>query len=239
MLSILKLKPILPFFLPIPLTLVISLLLPSEAQEVRLIPSPVAQGMNTQLPQLSLHEGVGLNISFHQLGETIEHAWLDDPSRITLDFDQSLPGAQYLHLRRINTIDFSSLPRTNKTLLTVITNGELGKKRYQFVLSYGTGTPQYVGVTLTPPVTTSVAPPPILALTWELQIRRGLNVALDRGLIAEDQGNQEVRDRVQDFLANRKAGLSPAQSARNAGVSLALIERLAQMGETSDSDSHN
>lgn len=179
-----------------------------------------------------------MNISFHQLRETIEQAWLDDPSRITLDFDQALPSAQYLHLRRIHTLDFSALPRTNKTLLTVITKGESGRKRYQFVLSYGTGTPQYVGVTLTPTITPS-ALSPVLALNHELQIRRGLRVALERGLIAEDQGNEAVRDRVGQFISNRQAGLSPAQSARKAGVSLALIERLAHMGKTNDSVSRD
>ena len=90
---------------------------------------------------------------FSALGESIYRVWLDDPSRITVDFDSDPQnaGAQVIHLRRIEMLDFEGLPAAPRTLLTVVTVDNAGQRTvYQFPIFYGSGVPSYSTVALTP-----------------------------------------------------------------------------------------
>lgn len=180
-------------------------------------------GEQGSLPRLTLWRGSGLNVNLCPLGSSIEKVWLDDPSKITVDFNAP-PGSGrscIVHLRRINPIDFSVLPATSKTLFTVVT----ADRRYQFVLQYGEGEPHYYGVTVA-----ETSQKEVLPLSWEREVRAGLQAAQSLGLISVEQGNQVLVRRVERVLSAIARGQSLSQAAAIGGVSLDFLEKLAQMG---------
>lgn len=120
-----------------------------------------ANSIRTTVPTLNLWQDGGLNINFIPTGETVKKVWLDDISRIAVDFDGQLcsatelegcetAGASVIHLRRIAPINFPGMFKTNTTLLSVVTEKDGNKQLYQFRIAYGTGTPQYHGVAIVP-----------------------------------------------------------------------------------------
>lgn len=105
---------------------------------------------------LKLYPGHGITLSFRAIGETVHKTWLDDPSQVTLDFDdpnclsaaeKRTCAAQVLHLRRINRLSFPGLPQTSTTALTIVTNRNI----YRFELTFpnsGTPTTDIINVAL-------------------------------------------------------------------------------------------
>lgn len=145
---------------------------PLLAASVLTIPVREARGETGQIPTLTIWEETGLNINFIPTGEVVKKVWLDDPSRLGVDFDGILcvaesgncsdTGATVIHLRRINPIKFPQLPKTHATLLSVVTQGEGGVKNlYQFHVAYGQGQPQYVSVNITPVVDLPLSQQPL------------------------------------------------------------------------------
>jgi hypothetical protein len=97
-------------------------------------------GVNAaELPPIALYSGHGTTLNFRAANEKVERVWLDDPSQVTVDFDdvncrsQDQPCvAQVIHLRRIKRLKFDDLPTTSSTSLTVVTD----KGIHQFQLSF-------------------------------------------------------------------------------------------------------
>jgi hypothetical protein len=97
-------------------------------------------GVNAaELPPIALYSGHGTTLNFRAANEKVERVWLDDPSQVTMDFDdvncrsQDQPcAAQVIHLRRIKRLKFDDLPTTSSTSLTVVTD----KGIHQFQLSF-------------------------------------------------------------------------------------------------------
>jgi hypothetical protein len=191
---------------------------------------------------VSLYRGQGVTLNFRPTGETIQRAWLDDPSQTTLDFDDThcsasdaeACAASVIHLRRINPLDFPGLPTASATSLTVLTNSGL----YSFRLTFpDSGSPSYSVLNIQPEranvagaePTTTVAPitAPLTQSEGLVAIEQGLNTALEKGLIATDDS---LWQRTQTFLSLVRNGLSSQAAARQAGVSQDLIIRLAEMG---------
>jgi hypothetical protein len=176
------------------------------------------------LQTLKIYPGHGTTLNFRTSGEKVYKTWLDDPSQVTLDFDdpncrtvtEKQPcAAQILHLRRINRLSFPGLPTTPTTTLTVVTDRNL----YQFHLTFpnsGTPTAAIVEVQPTRPSSRSI-------------IQRGLEVAVSRNLL--NQGDA-LWKRVQLFLQLTEQGASTNQAAQQAGVSPQLIRRLTEFGQT-------
>ena len=210
-------------------------------------PPSFAQTMTTtqESPQttVSLYRGQGVTLNFRPTGEIIQRAWLDDSSQTTLDFDDascarnSTEGcaASVIHLRRINPIDFPGLPATDTTSLTVLTDSGL----YSFRLTFpNSGRPSYSVLNIQPErspnqenILTAKTPAAVSRMTQSeglAAIEQGLTVALERGLIAEDDA---LWQRMQTFLSLVRDGLSAQAAAQQAGVSRDLILRLAEMGE--------
>ena len=127
------------------------------ALSARTVSIEEAQGVSGSIITLEVAPGYGLNINLIPTGEIVKKAWIDDPSRITLSFDGNLcqggteqqqcnnEGATVIHLRQIQPIAFPSLPRSagGGTLLTLITEGNQGRKIYQFKVMPVSGTPKY------------------------------------------------------------------------------------------------
>lgn len=209
------------------------------ATTVRKIAASQAMGERGAIPTIELWAGSGVNLDFVPTGGIIQRVWLDDPSRITVDFDAPLcesdtqctpeSGAKIIHLRRINPINFPQLLMTDSTLLTVVTQQGQARKRYQFQITYGRGSPRYSGVTIIPDHQLHGA----AASLNQYDIQRGLEVAKEKGLISTEQGNESLFERVKNFLSFSQQGVSTPEAAARARVSVALIEKLADLGSSS------
>ncbi len=173
--------------------------------------------------------GSGTNLSFIPTGETIQRVWLDDPSRITLDFDAPLcqggdgrscgkASTSVIHLRRIRPLNWAGLPQASSTLLTVITEGSAGRQIYQFRVAYGSGTPQYSTLEVRGNSGGSVR---------LSHVERGLQVAIAKGLV---NSNARMIAKVNQFLTLSRTGMEVSAAAQKSGVSLKLVNKLAELG---------
>lgn len=190
-----------------------------------------AQGLTGNGAHITVWSGSGTNIDFTQTGETIYRAWLDDPSRLTIDFDGNLDdGASLIHLRRVSGISFPNLPATQTTLLTVVTQSDYGRKVYLFNVGYGRGEPQYASVVIAPEGTNlmenSLQMADSRTANWQ-DVERGLQQAVAQGLI---ESNSPVIRRTQEFLVRVRNGMPVTRAVTESNVSMALISRLAEMG---------
>lgn len=223
--------------------------LPRSVQRIK---SSQAQGLNSAIQTITVWSGAGTNLNFIPTGEIVKKVWLDDPSQITLDFDGSMcimgsngtqnncsdSAATVIHLRRIHQLQFPNLPRTATTLLSVVTTTPSGERKlYQFRVAYGTGNPQYhtIAIYPEPSIADLSRTPPVIQLGGLRQaglddIERGLQVAKARKLLGRSQGNQSLEIKVQNFLALVRNGLSIQGALKQAGVSMALISKLGELG---------
>jgi hypothetical protein len=115
----------------------------------------IATGVKAaELTPIALYSGHGTTLNFRVVNEKVQRVWLDDPSQVTVDFDdvncrsQEQPcAAQVIHLRRIKRLKFDDLPTTSSTLLTVVTD----KGIHQFQLSFPpSGKPKSTIVNIAP-----------------------------------------------------------------------------------------
>jgi hypothetical protein len=119
-----------------------------------------AQGLSGIVPTIDISYQQGTNLSFIPAGETIKKVWLNDPSQVTIDFDGPMctqlsqdsnsstgdcqkSAANVIQLRRIKRINIPGLPKTDNTLLTVITEGQGTNKLYTFRILYQDTAPDY------------------------------------------------------------------------------------------------
>lgn len=234
-----KLKP---FFI-LSAALAFTTLTPSLVQaQQKSITTSEAQGLKGSIPTITVWPGSGVNLNFIPTGEIIKKVWLDDPSKIALDFDGPMclaagarggdcgnSAATVVHLRRINGLDFPYLPRTESTLLTVITQGAAGRHLYQFRVVPGTGKPQYSTLVVKSDAFDSSARMVATGVaSAELsEIVRGFQIAVQRGQISP---NGPLSSRLKNFLVMVRNGYSLPLAAQRAGISMAVVQKLAQMG---------
>ena len=211
-------------------------------------PHSLAQNISTTQQHsqttVALYRGQGVTLNFRPTGETVQSAWLDDPSRTTLDFNDAncsvteaaeSCAASVIHLRRINPIDFPGLPSSEVTSLTVVTDDNL----YSFRLTFPeTGSPSYSVLNIEPerdiqpdvPAITSQTPRPLTKAEGIAAVEQGLNVAHARNLISMDD---PLWQRTQTFLSLMREGMAAEAAANQAGVSQSLIIRLTELGQVS------
>jgi len=211
-----------------------------QAQQ-KSISTSEAQGLKGNIPTITVWPGSGVNLNFIPTGEIIKKVWLDDPSKIALDFDGPMcpaagtrggdcgnSAATVVHLRRINGLNFPHLPRTEATLLTVITQGAGGRNLYQFRVVPGTGKPQYSTLVVKSEALDPAAGMATGTASAELSgIVRGLQIAVQRGQISP---SGPLASRLKNFLVMARNGYSLPLAAQRAGVSMAVVNKLTQMG---------
>ncbi|MGK7874468.1 MAG: hypothetical protein AB4426_14520 [Xenococcaceae cyanobacterium] len=216
---------------------------PALASSVINIPTSHAQGSRGSIPTLTVWPGMGLSLNFSGTEERIVKAWLDDPSRLTLDFDVPLcsgqgnercgSGATVIHLRRIHSLNFAHLPVTPTTLLTVVTQGQKERKVYYFNLGYGSGKAKYIAVNI------NTDPRPALQQRQRLQeavraranrIERGLQIARQRNT---SQKNKLVFNRVEILLAHVRGGISFPEAIRRVNIAPSVLDQLESLATTS------
>jgi hypothetical protein len=214
----------------------VSLSTPAWAQATRTISTRAARGDHAPVT-VELHSGHGVTLNFRPVEAVVRRAWLDDPSQVTLDFDDTrcaavtAPGecaATVIHLRRIQPLAFPGLPATATTTLTVVTDRDL----YTFQLAFpNSGSPAYSILAIQPDapsphataiLTTQIASP--AGVRW---VERGLLKARRRNLVAT---GDPLWERLQTLLEHLRQGRSLRESAQTAGVSEALVVRLAELG---------
>jgi hypothetical protein len=206
---------------------------PAIAQSTRTLSISEARG-EPEIVTLQLSEGHGTTLNFRPVGETVRRAWLDDLSKVTLSFDDSNCNGQdnscaasVIHLRRINPLDFPDLPKTETTLLTVVTDWGV----YVFRLTFPAGDSGTYLVEIQPD---SVRPRRAIAPQLENasaeQIERGLNAAQDQNLIQE---SSSLWERVQQVIAIVREGKTIDAAVEEVGVSAELVTRLVEMGQRS------
>ncbi|MDY7008138.1 MAG: hypothetical protein SWX82_30470 [Cyanobacteriota bacterium] len=120
----------------------------ATSQAVCNISIDVARGDVGGGATITVWSGYGLNLDFSPTGEIIRKVWLDDPSRVIVDFDGNISGgAKIIHLRRITPVNIPELPSTSATLLTIVTAGRGDNTNlYSFRVDYGEGNPEYTTV---------------------------------------------------------------------------------------------
>lgn len=215
-----------------------------ENQRVRRVSTSVATGNSrSDIPQIKLSPGYGVNISFIKSAEIVEKVWLDNPAFASLDVDGCLTGlaqqceqegATVIHLRRINLLKVRQLPTTSTSLLTVITKGKSGRQVYLFRVAMGDKAPNYHTIEITPdinvPETTDFSD--ISDVTNLQRISRGLKIAQSQNLIFPES---RLWKRIENFLAKVRVGESINNAARQSGISLHLVNRLIELGNTETS----
>jgi hypothetical protein len=224
----------------------------ADAQMVRTVSSEQAQGRGAEPVTIPLARGQGVNISFISMNATIEKAWLDNPSWLTLDSDGCLvskdsatasTGRQsgsagrannsrevtcsapsyVLHLRRINDLNFVGLPSTPQTTLSVITRNEAGVRQISvFRLVQGNST--FHTVEVTPSVVNNRAGSEFdIAL-----LERGREFAIRQNLL---RSGDPLDARILNFINLLASGTVPSNSAMTrSGISLELVNKLTELG---------
>jgi hypothetical protein len=210
--------------------------LPALANSAINLSTSQAEGRTGSIPTLTVWQGMGLSLNFSGTGERIVKAWLDDPSRLTLDFDTPLcsgqgnsrcgGGATVIHLRRIHPLKFSHLPSTATTLLTVVAEAQGNRKVYYFRISYGSGQAKYVAANI------NTDPRPALQQRQRLEetararadrIKQGLKVARQRNT---SQQNERIFERVETLLAHVRGGMSFPDALRRVNLSPSVLDQL-------------
>jgi hypothetical protein len=213
---------------------ILGLTSPVYAQATRAMPD---DGDPREIARIALYSGHGLTLNFRPTGELIRKVWLDDPSQVTLDFDnasclseeaKAACAARVLHLRRIRRLNFPDLPLSATTSLTVVTDRTL----YQFQLTFPNGgSPSTYTLDIQPQGhfrSVSLTATQMQGQSGVQLLERGLQVAASRKLLTQGDA---LWHRVRSLLQLLKQGTPVAEAIKQAGVSQALIARLAEMGQ--------
>lgn len=220
------------------------------AQTVRTVSLEQAQGRSSVPVTIPLAAGTGVNISFISTNATIVHAWLDNPSWLTLDSDGCLVSAAMaqttreqgrssgriarevtcsapsyvLHLRRINDLKFPGLPTTNHTTLSVITRNQDGARQISvFRLVRGNSTFHTVEVV------PSQQPAPSISIDLA-SIQRGREVAIRQNLL---RSGDPLDSKILNFINLLGTGTPSNTAMTRSGVSLQLVNKLTELGRNS------
>ena len=205
---------------------------PSLAIEVNNMSSSQAEGRTGDIPRLQVWPGAGLNLNFVAMGEYIYKVWLDDPSRITIDFDLPIDTgqAQIVHLRRIEGLEFDYLPATASTILTVVAQTRQGQRKiYQFQIGYGSAKPRYASVNINPdprPQLRQVQARRQLQQRQIEQLEQGLAIAMAHN---QSSQNEQVFSRVETMLSFMRSGMTAEVAAKRVNLSLSVIKQLEQL----------
>lgn len=196
--------------------------------------SAISTTRQSPLTTIELYAGHGVSLDFRPTHEAIRKAWLDDPSQVTLDFDdancqsvnrQNSCTASVIHLRRIQRLKFPNLPIAATTLLTVMSDRNL----YTFRLTFpNSGSPRYSAIAIQPNrITPTSVATRIRGSSGAELIEQGLQVAAARRLISR---RDVLWNRLKSLITLVRNGVQVADAARQVGVSQQLIARLVEMG---------
>ncbi|MEM9485818.1 MAG: hypothetical protein AAGA83_19235 [Cyanobacteria bacterium P01_F01_bin.116] len=225
------------------------------ALALQVLDLPLSQLQSNNLPTLSVPRGHSITLSFIDSGHHIQSVWLDDPSHLVFNTDTPLcaqpnqrdcGSASVIRIRQLaQGIDFpvnagNQFPNGNRpgsghsTLMTLVaTDSQNQPVLYSVVLNVvPQSTATYATIRVVPD--RPYSPPGIVrrqVQTRLAEIRRGLQQAQQQQLM-DTQHPQWAK--LQSFLSLASTGnLSLNDAIAQSGVSRALIDRLAAMGNPS------
>lgn len=220
----------------------------AETAAVLKISAETAQG-TTQSGQQRLVLGLqGVNLSFLNTNETIQKVWLDNPSRVVIDFDGCLStsgqsgggsgsgcsGASIVRLRQLpERIDFPKgfFADSSTSQLTVVTTGGASRKIYQFQLVLSGGMPPYSTIEIIP--SPPPAPAQLTSISQEYQqtvlrqLSKGLAIAESKQMLDKQSSAYQ---QVVATIALMQGGKPFAEALKQTGVPTALVDRLRGFG---------
>jgi len=237
-------------FLQLCLITTLLTLLPRAAQAetaaILKVSAETAQG-TTQGGQQRLVLGLqGVNLSFLATNETIQKVWLDNPSRVVIDFDgclaasgqsgsgSSCNGASIVRLRQLpERIDFPKgfFADSKTSQLTVVTTAGGSRKIYQFQLVLSDGMPPYSTVEIIP--SPPPAPAQLTSISQEYQqtvlrqLSQGLAIAESKQVLDKQSSAYQ---QVVATIALMQGGKPFAEALKQTGVPTALVDRLRGFG---------
>ena len=193
---------------------------------IRQVPVETARAGNVPI---TVEESSGISIDFSKSGERVYKVWLDDPSKLTVDFDGPLEsGAQVIHLRRITGLSFENLPSGSSTLLTVVTRSGNASNVYYFNVGYGAT--DTTGIAIVPATSSASVNSADSAEAEPVDlemVRLGLQDAIANSVISPES---PVIERVEQFLTASATGTAQRVAANEAELPWAVISRLAVRG---------
>ena len=227
------------------LTLSLFLVVPggiSYAQEARRI---VAKDKTDEVIRVHLAPGFGVSLSFVNSQESIQKVWLDNPAFVTVSPDGCLQGlgqncsslgAKILHLRRIETLNLQGIPKSKKTLLTVITkDGSNNPQLYLFSIQPSSQPQTLVfeieGNRPKQEVVVETVKTPQVDYFLLAAIERGIKITLSEGWI---EGNSPLIGNLRRLTTLLAKGYQETEAAQIAGISPPLLERLKKLGDYID-----
>lgn len=196
----------------------------------------IAPAIAVTAPKKSLRiaHGTGVTISFVRTSETIEKAWLDNPSFATLEYQTSTgEPSQILHLRRNEDLNLPYIAKTHNSLLTIVTkdrqSGEIKFHFYNIVKSSYTS--QILEEIPAPPL----PPKPVIAAKPSPPIRtsgksseelaRKIKETLNHPQI-KSQISRAKRTQLLTFANLIKSGTPEIQAMRLMGITEAEIKEI-------------
>ena len=224
-----------------------SFLLPSFSIEraiasdmVKIIPAHNGSTKQLQPVQIPLATGSGISINFTSSGETIQKVWLDNPSFVTIDADSCLDGlpssgncqskdARIIYLRRINDLSIPGLPKTNQSLLTIVTENQGQKNVYLFrIVKANTPSKLVFEVIGNPRRSISqTLPSTEPSVITTARITNGFKRAISQNLLSEDG---VLAKKINLFIGYLESGQSKGEAAQKAGLSQPIIHKLEALG---------
>ena len=217
---------------PLLLALSVMLLQPIGviAQEMIRV-SPTATTNQQQTMTVKVWAGRATAIDFSAVHQRITSVVLGDPSRLVYTADAPIESGQAStrFLKQIQPLRFPGATTATLTNLLIKTIDAQGKQQlHSFNVMAAHGSPEYsnVQVSRTAAKTNSIAPTLSTPALLE-RVEAGIQVTIARGLAkAEDP----LFDRVRQFLKDVRGGDSMQGAASSAGVSLALLQKLSELG---------
>ncbi len=203
---------------------------------------PAHNGSTKQLQpiQVPLATGSGVSINFASSGKTIQKVWLDNPSFVTLDADGCLAGlpssahcqgstASLIYLRRIQDLSIPGLPKTNHSLLTVVTENNGQKNVYLFrIVKAHTPSKLVFEVVGNRQRNTNQTPPstePLVITT--ARITNGFKKGIARKLLSEDGA---LAKKINVFIGYLESGIPKTKAAQKVGLSQQVVNKLEALG---------
>ena len=203
---------------------------------------PAHNGSTKQLQpiQVPLANNSGVSINFASSGETIQKVWLDNPSFVTIDADGCLAGlpssgncqgstASLIYLRRIQDLSIPGLPKTNHSLLTVVTENNGQKNVYLFRIVKA-NSPSLLVFEVVPnrpqnPHQTTPSNEPTVITT--ARITNGFKKAISQKLLSEDGA---LAQKINQFIGHLESGIPKTKAAQQVGISQQVVNKLEALG---------
>lgn len=205
--------------------------LPALAASPKATTTPVAK------TQVNLAYSNGVTLSWLQTNSIIKKIWLDNPTFAVMDFDGCVAGfngcsesnAQIIHLKRIEDLKLKGIPAASKTLLTVISENNQGKRELHFFEIVKSATASQTLVEIQPPPTPkpSILPAPTITATGlpVHEIADKIRSTIRQPHI-QAQIELPVRDKLIRLASLLQAGTPEIQALNQSGVSPKLLRQI-------------